>query len=477
MMKSAASKQALNFYSTFKPFRNIATSLIDRRLYKNIVEADTGNLKAVQQKKYEFLSSLLFSVKKNIDNGYISRTYIKNLGNFITNLEVSMVEDKDPGKDVSSFNDKYGIDPPNFIVLSPTQRCNLNCTGCYACSDRTTAPTLPFRLVDKIVGEVHDSFNSRFVTISGGEPFMYNDDGKTIFDIFEKYNDMFFLIYTNGTLINEKIASRLEKLGNVTPAISVEGYREHTDERRGKGTHDKILKAFENLRTAGVPFGVSATATSRNVKEFLKDEFYEYYFDEQGASYMWQFQFMPIGRGRETFDLVVSPEDRVEMFRTWERMLEKRRYAIADFWNSGLLTHGCVAYGANRGHIYIDWNGNIMPCVFVPYHVDNVYDLFKNGKSLGDALLSGFMRNGNNWQIEYGLLDKKKPGNWLMPCSIRDHYANFRKNIITGDAKGEDKEADAILEDKGYYENMLAYDEKLRNLTEEIWEKEYIAKG
>lgn len=474
MRSSTLGIMALNLYSNVKIFRDVVTKSVDRRLYKNIVQKHNGNLRTVQQKKYEYLSSLLYSIKRNIDKKYISGNFIKNFGNFIASLEVSMIKDKDPARDNSRFVEKYGFEPPMFIVLSPTQRCNLNCTGCYASSNAKTAPALPFEIVDRIVSEVHDSFNGRFITISGGEPFIYEDQGKTLIDIFEKYNDMFFLVYTNGTLISKELAKKLADLGNVTPAISVEGYETETDDRRGKGVHLKILRAFENLRKAGVPFGVSVTATSKNVNALLDEDFYDYYFKSLGASYMWEFQFMPIGRGKEVFDLMVSPEDRIRMFRIWEKMLAEKHYCIADFWNSGMLTHGCIAYGANRGHIYIDWNGNVMPCVFVPYYEDNVFDLYNKGKTLGDALKSDLMQEGNKWQIDYGLKDKKNPGNWLMPCSIRDHYANFRENILSSGAKGENREADEILKDDEYYRNMLKYDQELKALTDEIWRNEYL---
>src|SRR6056297_491309 len=125
---------------------------------------------------------------------------------------------------------------------------------------------------------MHDKMHSRFVTISGGEPFVYKSEGKTLLDIFEKYNDVFFLVYTNGTLITPKVADRLAKAGNVTLAISVEGFERETDARRGKGVFKKILQAFENLRNAGVPFGTSVTPTSQNVDLLLTDEFYDYYF-------------------------------------------------------------------------------------------------------------------------------------------------------------------------------------------------------
>ena len=418
---------------------------------------------------------MLYSAARNINKKYISKPVLNKLIEVL--VENSFMNNTEEHKEkFKKFSEKYGNNPPNFIVLSPTQRCNLHCTGCYASSDSNTSPTIPYSTVDRIVGEVHDLFDSKFITISGGEPFMYKSEGKTLLDIFEKYNDMFFLVYTNGTLITPEIAKRLAKLGNATPAISVEGYEKETDERRGKGTYKKILNAFKNLREAGVPFGISVTATAKNLHLLLTDEFYDFYFKEMGATYMWQFQLMPIGRGKEVFDLMVSPEDRIKLYKIWEKVLIEKKYCMADFWNSGVLSNGCIAYGRHGGYVYIDWNGNIMPCVFVPYYVDNIYKLYENGKTIADALNSKFMKNGREWQNKYGLDNLKFPDNWLMPCSIRDHYEIFRKSIITKDIKGEDAIAEEILDDQEYYDNLLKYDNKLESLSRKIWEEEYLNK-
>ncbi len=475
MKKNTLVLNGLNKIANQKQLRKILAKQIDKYMYKNIVTNDTENLKNVQLKKFGFVSAMLHSVVKNMDKGYISKDVMKKL---IEVLVINTLFNDSDNKHIditNAFEKKYGQLPPNFIVLSPTQRCNLKCVGCYASSNSETTPTLPYDIVDRIVREVHDIYGSTFITISGGEPFMYKSDRKTLFDIFEKYNDMFFLVYTNGTLINKEAAKKLAKLGNVTPAISVEGYEKETDERRGKGVYKKILQAFENLKEVGVPFGLSVTATSKNVDMLLTDEFYDLYFDKLGAAYMWQFQLMPIGRGKDIFDLMVKPKDRVKLYRQWEHILSDKKYLIADFWNSGVLTTGCIAYGrAERGFIYIDWNGNIMPCVFVPYSVDNVYDLYKNDKTIADALFSDFMKNGRKWQNDYGVSHPKTPDNWLMPCSIRDHYENFKKSILPSNAIPENKEAAEIMDDKEYYKALKKYDEELKTFTAKIWDEEYI---
>ena len=455
-----------------KTARRILFTQIDKRLYKSITEAK-DQLKPVQIKKYQWVKALITQGLKNYDKGYISSFIINKL------IEVLGVNNffKDTLSEIEkiseSFKKKYGIDPPTFIVISPTQICNLKCKGCYASSSPETGITMSFDILDRILKENHDIFGSRFVVVSGGEPMMYKSQEKTLLDVFEKYNDTFFIFYTNGTLITKEIAEKLAETGNAFPQISIEGLEKETDERRGKGVYQRILKSMEYLRDAGVPFSISVTGTRKNIDILLSDEFYDFWFEKQGASYMWQFQLMPIGRGKEVFDLMPAPEERIKLYRKWEQML-KKGYPIADFWNSGVLSNGCIAYGRKEGgYFYIDWNGNIMPCVFIPYCIDNVYDLYSQRKTIAHALLSDLFKKGREWQKNYGYACPREAKNWLMPCSIRDHYKYFKENILPKNAKGEDEFAEQAKNSKEYYEKLIEYDKKLEQLTKPIWEKEY----
>jgi len=446
------------------------------KAYQHMVEERKDNeLKSVQLKKYAWVESALTHLFHNYEKGIISpqviKKIIKILGqNFFSNNLPEIQKIRKP------FREKYKTDPPHFIVVSPTQICNLKCKGCYAASSPESGITMPFDILDRILKENHDVFGSRFVTVSGGEPLLYKSQGKTILDVFEKYSDTYFIFYTNGTLLTEEVAERLAKLGNASPQISAEGLEKETDERRGKGVFQRILKSMERLRRFGVPFVISVTSTQKNIDILLSDEFYEFWFEKQGASYMWQFQLMPIGRGKEVFDLMPTPQQRLKLYRKWEEVL-KKGYPLADFWNSGVLSSGCIAYGRPGGYLYIDWSGNIMPCVFIPYYVDNVYELYKNGKTISDALFSEFFKKGREWQKKYGLAHPKEAENWLMPCSIRDNYEYFHNKILPQKAKGEDEFAKAAKDSKEYFEGLVEYDEELKKITQPIWEREYRERG
>jgi len=309
------------------------------------------------------------------------------------------------------------------------------------------------------------------LVISGGEPLAYRSEGKGLLDAAEKHPDVLFMFYTNGTLIDEKTAQRIAALGNVTPAISVEGWRERTDERRGVGVFDKILAAMEQLRKAGVFFGISLTATRHNVEEILSEEFIDYFFEQQGAFYGWIFQYMPIGRSF-TLDLMPTPEQRLWMWkRSWE-IVKKRKIFLADFWNHGTLSNGCIAGGRARGggYLYIDWNGHVSPCVFVPYYLDNVTTLYNSGKTLSDAMFSPLFVKGRAWQKEY-IGGKYNPGNLLAPCYYRDHYKTFYENAQQCHVLPENEEADEAFHSSDYHDFMLEYDRKLEKLASPVWDE------
>ncbi|HQL65623.1 MAG TPA: radical SAM protein, partial [bacterium] len=254
--------------------------------------------------------------------------------------------------------------PPFFFVLSPTMRCNLKCTGCYA-AQYTKQDVITTEQIDKIFTEAKD-LGIYFVTISGGEPF-YRED---LLDIWKKHNDMFFLVYTNGTLIDEKMAEKLADLGNVAPAISVEGFKEETDKRRGPGVYEKISNAWKYLKEKGVLFGFSATCTKYNAEIIYSDEFIDFMI-EQGALFGWYFQYIPIGRMPDT-SLMASPEQRAWARDKLEHIRNTRPIILADFWNDGHLAGGCIAGG--RVYFHINSQGDIEPCVFTHFTKNNIKD-------------------------------------------------------------------------------------------------------
>jgi MoaA/NifB/PqqE/SkfB family radical SAM enzyme len=379
---------------------------------------------------------------------------------------------------VQRFHEEYGCDPPWFITISPGHACNLRCPGCYANSGLKSAQAaakLDWSILDRIMTEAKELWSVGLFVFSGGEPLLYRSEGKDLLDIVEKHSDSLFLMFTNGTLIDKETAARLARLGNLTPALSVEGLRGRTDERRGRGIFDRLLEAIAHLRGAGVPFGISATVTRSNCEEILSDEFLDFFFVEQGAFYGFLFQYLPIGQSL-SMEAMLTHEQRLNSWRrTWE-VIESKRVFLFDFWNHGPLVDGCLSGGREGGYIYIDWNGKVMPCVFAPYSVANIRDIYAQGGTLNDVWKAPFFEAIRRWQGDYGYGREEltAEGNWLSPCPVRDHYGLFREWIERYEPEPEDEAAEQALLDGQYYEEMAAYGVEYRELSQKIWEEEYL---
>jgi MoaA/NifB/PqqE/SkfB family radical SAM enzyme len=375
------------------------------------------------------------------------------------------------------FRQRNGAYPPDFMLVSPGKACNLRCVGCYADSG-ANREKLDWAVLDRLINEAHDRLGNRFFVISGGEPMAYRSDGKGVLDLAERHPDSMFLMYSNGTLIDDAVARRMAALGNVTPALSVEGLRGATEQRRGVGVFDRILAAMARLRREKVVFGVSLTATRLNSDELLSDEAVDFYFGQQGALYGWIFHYMPIGRAY-TLELLPTPEQRMRLWRRSWQLIRERRIFLADFWNMATVTDGCISAGREGGYLCVDWNGAVTPCVFMPYSPVNVNQVFANGGTLDDVWAQPFFAGVRGWQRANGFHQPENMahGNWLMPCPIRDHHRELRQIVLEHEPDPVDENARQALLDPGYAQGLIAYDQELEQLMRPVWDQQYLRRN
>jgi len=238
------------------------------------------------------------------------------------------------------------------------------------------------------------------VLMTGGEPFLRED----LFDLFEKHGDCMFQIYTNGSLIDERMVERFAALGNVVCAISLEGLREETDLRRGKGQFDRVLRVMDWLREAGLFFAVSTTQTSRNSETLAGDAFIDFLV-EKGCILLWNFHYIPIGKDPD-LSLMATPQQRQKMRERFAHFRDTKPMLFVDFWNDGCLTQGCIAAG--RKYFHVNARGDVEPCVFCHFASDNIKE-----KSLFEALNSPLFRE----------IRSRQPfsENLYRPCLLIDH--------------------------------------------------------
>jgi MoaA/NifB/PqqE/SkfB family radical SAM enzyme len=346
------------------------------------------------------------------------------------------------------FKDREGFEPPWFLVLSPTMRCNLNCLGCST-RKYTKSDDLPIELIERILDEARE-MGIHFITTQGGEMFVYEE----MLDVYRRNPDIYFQVYTNGTLIDRKMAKILSELGNVAPMVSLEGFQEETDSRRGEGVFRKVMECFDNLRREGVFYGASITQTRKNTETILSDKFWQMLLDK-GCYVVWVFQFLPIGKDPD-LELMPTPEQRFALREKVEEIRGRLPIFIGDFWNDGPYVGGCIASG--RRYLHINNRGDIEPCAFVHFSVDNIKE-----KPLKEALKSPFFR----------YLRERQPfsdGNLLAPCMIIDSPQVLREAVKRFAAYPTHEGADVIL-DGEISQGLDLYSKRWRQLTDPIWKE------
>ena len=292
-----------------------------------------------------------------------------------------------------------GYATPQTYLISPTMRCNLRCPGCYA-SQYSWKDDLDTATIDRIVSE-GEEMGMFIVTILGGEPLIRHD----LLQIYRRHKDVLFQVFTNGTLITKDLASELARLGNVVVTISVEGFEEETDSRRGKGIFRQTMQAMDFLREAGVPFGFSVMITRQNMDVVISEKFNDMLIDK-GCLIGWHFLYIPAGKNPDT-RMMPTPVQR-EVLRQWgaQYIRKKKPILLIDFWNDAPIVGGCIAGG--HYYFHINARGDVEPCIFIHLAKDNIRE-----KSLKEALNSPFFRSIRSHQ--------PFSHNMLRPCMIIDH--------------------------------------------------------
>jgi MoaA/NifB/PqqE/SkfB family radical SAM enzyme len=474
MVASIASQAGVGAFVRSAKVRSLFQKRAEQAAYEYIIEKnEDGRPMAVQKEKLQIILNLAETAFKRVEEGLYSKSVIKH-GIDIFVGEVLFSPKGKSKKAIDAFVARYGRRPPGFLVIGPTRKCNLRCKGCYASSHSRTAATIPFRILDRIITEKTELWGSHYTSWVGGEPTVYWSEGKDILDIAELHQDNMFLMYSNGVLIDKTMAKRMAELGNVVPQVSVEGFEKETDARRGKGVFKKIMRAFENMREEGVPFGIAITPMRYNADLLSSDKFIDFYFNEQKATLAWAFQYMPIGRGY-SLDLMLTPEQRLRLLDREREILWRKKLFYVDFWNSGPIGSGCIAAGRSDGYFYIDWNGLVMPCPYYQFSPVNIFDVYRNGGNLNEVYDQPFFEAIRTWQDEYAYKRQAEEiGNWLRPCPIRDHHKIALEKIEKYGARPEDETTEKWLYDEEVHKGLIEFDEQLERLLDPFWEKIYL---
>lgn len=426
---------------------------------KDIIKLFSQFMKPTKEDLQEGTGGNAFSGMNHIINESNKKwvTYISNLFNeidpkIIKTLTLSLAYESGYRgmNEIRKARKENNCNIPWAIIFDPTSACNRHCKGCWS-GEYGDKSSLSYEDMESIVSQAN-AFGTHFFLMTGGEPLVRKAD---IITLAKNHPDSEFHIFTNGTLIDQKFCDDLLSVGNIILALSLEGWEDTNDFRRGKGSFQYTMDAMDLLKKNKLAFGTSICWTHQNYKTVVSDEFVDMII-QKGCRWAWYFHFMPVGQNTNT-DLLPTAEDRVDFLSRIRKIRSSesdKQIVPLDFQNDSEFVGGCIAGGKN--YLHINSAGDVEPCVFIHYSSANIHDM-----SLLDCLK----------QPLFQAYHREQPFNkdLYMPCPMLENPEFLPRMVRESGAHSTDLEAPETAEH--LCAKTKEYARQWKPLSHELWEK------
>jgi len=159
----------------------------------------------------------------------------------------------------ATFSDDYG---PQRLSVELANICNLHCSYCFRAEDNlysSHAEFFPVELLRRVVAEAREVANITRVNFTGGEPTLHPQFAATLETVASAGLTSSFV--TNGWHFERvwpALSANRESISHV--AFSLDGITRETHDRwRGKGSFDRLIRAFARCYMTQLPFAIKIT--------------------------------------------------------------------------------------------------------------------------------------------------------------------------------------------------------------------------
>ncbi len=247
--------------------------------------------------------------------------------------------------------------------LEVTFRCNLRCVHCYLGDFRNGIAGRKELSKEEICGildQVADAGTLWFL-FTGGEPFIRPD----FLEIYRyaAHKGLILTVFTNGTLLTERIVKELADLPPKLIEITLYGATEQTYERITgvKGSYARCMRGIDLILEHGLPLGLKTIMMKDNYEEFDK---IKTFITSKGLNFHYDPLLVgALDKSTSTFPQRLSPDEIVaielanqNIQAELESMLERNKQIRFD--NNSLYI--C---GAGNNTFHIDPYGSLSPCL------------------------------------------------------------------------------------------------------------------
>jgi len=254
------------------------------------------------------------------------------------------------------------------VSIEVTRRCPLTCLHCYnnlpvgdtEARKQELTKEEHFHLLDQLV-----EMGTFWVLYSGGEIFARKDFLEIY--TYAKHKGFLLTLFTNGILINERIADHLLEWPPFAIEITLYGRTKSTYEALTgiPGSYERCLRGIELLRARGLPLKLKTVPTTINKHEvFAMKRFAE---EELGLEFKFDAQVNPrIDCSQSPLAVRLSPEEVVALdLHSPKSAAEYRRLAERDLASVPGLSHSDTVYfcGGAMKSFAVDPYGHMSVCV------------------------------------------------------------------------------------------------------------------
>ncbi len=283
-----------------------------------------------------------------------------------------------------ALHDKFaGKRAPIDVTLEVTRRCPLECQHCYnnlamgdlAARNRELTKEEYFALLQELA-----DMGVMWILFTGGEIFARKDFLEIY--TFAKQKGFLVTLFTNGILINDKIADYLQEFPPFAIEITLYGRTKETYEALTQmpGSYDRCIRGIRLLLDRGLPLKLKTVGTKINRHEIASMK--EFAEQELGVEFKFDSMINPrIDCSQAPLNVRLSPEDVVALDLHWPKVANEHRKSLANEIDRPPL-HMSTVYSCGGGlkSFAIDPYGHMSICVLSH---QQTYDIRTGGARAG----------------------------------------------------------------------------------------------
>lgn len=263
----------------------------------------------------------------------------------------------------------------DYVIIAITRKCKYKCKHCYERFNLAEEDSIPIKRWKEVIAEIQ-RIGVSVINLSGGEPMLRYEGLLELINTGDK-NRSDFHLHTSGHNVTPSKAVELKNIGLTAAAVGLDDVNpERQDLLRGyMGSYKEATQALINFHQANVFTYTNMCVT----KDLIQSGDLWSYFELVKKLKVGGIQLLePRPCGGYFFnksEYLLSEDERKTVTRFFLSGNQEKRYK--DYPQIFYVSYaeapermGCMMGGLSQ--FYIDSQGNVEPCVFLPVSFGNI---------------------------------------------------------------------------------------------------------